>query len=82
MAMHKVQRATVYPPDTMTTCFRDVFEASMACTAISRVRAAQQLCLLIELYENNIYTSLKTLKALNYIENREMPIALGEEITK
>ena len=43
MTMHKVQGATVSPPNTMTTSFRDVFEGSMAYIAISRVRAAEQL---------------------------------------
>lgn len=70
MTMHNVQGANVFPPNTITTSFRDVFEGSMSYIALSRIKAISQLYLLNGLYEEIIYTSRKALKALKYLVGR------------
>ena len=70
MTIHKVQGANFLPPNTITTCFRDVFEGSMSYIALGRIKGIRQLYLLNGIYEDNIYTSLKALKALKKLEDR------------
>ena len=69
ITMHTVQGANVFPPNTITTSFRDLFEGSMSYIALSRIKALSQLYLLNDLYEEKIYTSQKALKALKYLED-------------
>ena len=70
MTIHKIQGGTIQLGNSLVSSFKDVFGGSQAYTVLSRIKQLDQLFLLEGLFEDKIYTSQKSLKALKELEER------------
>ena len=70
MTIHKIQGGTVQLGNSLVSSFKEVFGGPQAYTVLSRIKQLDQLYLLEGLFEDKIYTSQKSLKALKELEER------------